>query len=89
MGILGFLLYCLVAAVCAGIADFFAPGRMPGGFLTAVIFGIIGAWIGTSLMGSMGPSLAGVSVLPAILGSALFIFIISLVAGTVRGGVPR
>jgi Transglycosylase associated protein. len=62
---------------------------MPGGFLTAVIFGIIGAWIGTSLMGSMGPSLAGVSVLPAILGSALFIFIISLVAGTVRGGVPR
>lgn len=88
MGILGFLLYCLVAAVCAGIADFFAPGRMPGGFLVAVIFGIIGAWIGGALMGNVGPSLAGVSLLPAILGSALFIFIVSLIAGGVRG-VPR
>ncbi|MBX9667424.1 MAG: GlsB/YeaQ/YmgE family stress response membrane protein [Candidatus Obscuribacterales bacterium] len=78
MSVLGFILYCLVAAVCAGIADYLAPGRIPGGFLASVIVGIIGAWIGAALMGSFGPALAGVSLLPAILGSALLIFLMSL-----------
>ncbi len=78
MSILGFLFYCLVAAVCAGIADYIAPGRIPGGFLAAVVVGVIGAWIGGALMGSVGPALAGVSLMPAILGSALLIFLMSL-----------
>ncbi|MBP7863392.1 GlsB/YeaQ/YmgE family stress response membrane protein [bacterium] len=78
MTILHFLLYCLVAAICAKIADYFAPGSMPGGLLTAIIFGIIGAWLGGLVMGSLGPDLAGVSLLPAILGSALLIFCLSL-----------
>ena len=78
MTILGFLFYCLVAAVCAGIADYIAPGRVPGGFLASVVVGIIGAWIGGMMFGAMGPALAGVSLLPAILGSALLIFLLSL-----------
>ena len=40
---------------------FFASGRIPGGFLTAMVFGVIGAWIGGMLMGHFGPALAGVS----------------------------
>lgn len=79
MSILGFLFYCLVAAVCAGIAEYIAPGRVPGGFLAAVVVGIIGAWIGGALMGSVGPALAGVSLLPAIIGSSLLIFLMSLI----------
>jgi uncharacterized membrane protein YeaQ/YmgE (transglycosylase-associated protein family) len=78
MTILGFLFYCLVAAVCAGVADYVAPGRVPGGFLASVVVGIIGAWIGGMMFGAMGPALAGVSLLPAILGSALLIFLLSL-----------
>lgn len=78
MTVLGFLFYCLVAAVCAGIADYIAPGRIPGGFLAAVVVGILGAWLGGAMMGSLGPELAGVSLLPAIVGSALLIFVLSL-----------
>lgn len=88
MSILGFLLYCLVAAVCAGIAEYIVPGRIPGGILTSVVFGIIGAWIGASLMGSMGPALAGVAILPAIVGSALLIFGVSLLANVAHGKKP-
>jgi uncharacterized membrane protein YeaQ/YmgE (transglycosylase-associated protein family) len=79
MGIIGFILYLIVAAFCAWIADYIVPGTIPGGFIVAAIFGILGAWLGTSLMGAVGPSLAGVSLLPAIIGSAIVIFLISLI----------
>ncbi len=79
MGILSFILFLFVAAACAWIADYLVPGTIPGGFLVAVIFGIIGAWIGVSLMGPVGPSLAGVSLLPTIIGSAILVFLASFV----------
>ena len=78
MGILMFILYLIVAAACAWIADMIVPGRLPGGFLTSAIVGVIGAWLGSSLFGSIGPSLAGVPLLPAILGSAILVFLFGL-----------
>ncbi|HEY9786175.1 MAG TPA: GlsB/YeaQ/YmgE family stress response membrane protein [Candidatus Obscuribacterales bacterium] len=86
MDILGFILFCIVAAVCAWIADAIVPGRVPGGFLAAVIVGILGAWLGTSMMGKLGPELGGVSLLPAIVGSAALIFIMALIGGTLARG---
>jgi len=77
MGILSFILFLFVAAACAWIADYLVPGAIPGGFFVAVIFGIIGAWIGVSLVGPVGPNLAGVSLVPTILGSAILVFLVS------------
>lgn len=81
MGILGFILFLIVAAVCAWIADRVVPGSIPGGFFTAAIVGVIGAWIGSSLFGHIGPDLAGVSLISCILGSGLFIFVLSIISG--------
>jgi uncharacterized membrane protein YeaQ/YmgE (transglycosylase-associated protein family) len=86
MGIISFLLFIVVAAVCAWIADAFVPGRIPGGFLAAAIVGAIGGWLGSSLFGNFGPSLAGVSLLPTILGSAVLVFGLALLSGAFRGG---
>lgn len=80
MSILGFILFLIVAAVCAWIADYLVPGTIPGGFFTAAIVGIIGAWIGESAFGSFGPALAGVPLIPAILGSAILIFVLALIS---------
>ena len=80
MSILGFLFYCLVATLCASVAEYIAPGRIPGGLLIATLFGIIGAWIGSSLMGSFGPGIGGVALIPAIIGSAILIFALSLMS---------
>ncbi len=85
MGILGFLVFLLVAAACAWVADYFVPGRIPGGFLAAAIVGLIGAWLGTALLGNLGPDLGGVSVFSAIIGSGLLVFAMSLLGrGTAR-----
>lgn len=74
MSIVALILFLIVAAVCAWIAECLVPGRIPGGFLTSAIVGIIGAWIGGSLLGNFGPSLEGISLLPAIIGSAILVF---------------
>ena len=80
MSILSFILFLIVAACCAYIAERLVPGSVPGGFFTSAIVGIIGAWIGGSLIGHIGPDLAGISLLPAILCSAVFVFILSLLS---------
>jgi len=80
MGILGFIFFLIVAAACAWIAEYFVPGAIPGGFFVSAIVGIIGAWIGGSLFGHFGPQLAGVSLLPAILGSAILVFCLALLS---------
>lgn len=80
MTVLGFILFLIVAAVCAWIADYLVPGSIPGGFLTAAIVGIIGAWIGGSLFGTFGPVLAGVPLIPTIIGSAILVFVLALLS---------
>jgi uncharacterized membrane protein YeaQ/YmgE (transglycosylase-associated protein family) len=84
MSILAFIFYLIVAAACAWIAAAIVPGRVPGGFFTAAIFGIIGAWIGSSLMGSFGPVVESVAVVPAIIGSGLLIFMLTLFSRTAK-----
>jgi uncharacterized membrane protein YeaQ/YmgE (transglycosylase-associated protein family) len=80
MTILSFILFLIVAAACAWIGDYFVPGAIPGGFFTAAIVGIIGGWIGASLFGSFGPVLAGVALVPTILGSAILVFGLALLS---------
>ncbi len=46
MGILSFILFLIVASVCAYLAERLVPNTIPGGFLTSAIVGIIGAWVG-------------------------------------------
>jgi len=84
MTVLGFILFLIVASVCAFIAERLVPNIVPGGFLTSAIVGIIGAWVGGSLIGHFGPDLAGVALVPCILGSALLVFVVSLFSRTFR-----
>ncbi len=86
MGILGFICYLIVASVCAYIAERLVPGVIPGGFITSAIVGIIGAWIGGSLIGHFGHELAGVSLVPCILGSAVLVFGVSFCSKQFRRG---
>jgi uncharacterized membrane protein YeaQ/YmgE (transglycosylase-associated protein family) len=71
---LHFLFYLVVAAVCAGIASRIVPGVGKNGFLGSAVLGMIGAWVGTCWLGNIGPSLEGVPLVPAVVGSAAVIF---------------
>ncbi len=85
MSLLGIICYLVVAATCAFIAERCVPGVIPGGFFTSAIVGIIGGWVGGALIGHLGPDLAGVALVPCIVGSALLVFGLSFCSRGFRG----
>ncbi len=85
MTIFGFLILLLIAAVCGGIGQSIA-GYSVGGCLVSIIVGFIGAYIGLWIAGKMGlPNFYTViidgkpfPIIWAIIGSAIFTFIVAL-----------
>ncbi|WP_242220515.1 GlsB/YeaQ/YmgE family stress response membrane protein [Bacillus cereus group sp. BfR-BA-01380] len=71
----------LWSLIIGGILGWFASliiGRdVPGGVIGNIIAGIIGSWIGTKLLGTFGPVIGGFSIVPALIGSIILIFIVS------------
>ena len=82
MTVLSFILFLAVAAACAWIAAAIVPTKIPGGFFAAAVSGIVGAWLGSSLFGHLGPNLIGVPIFPAILGSAILVFALAFLSRT-------
>jgi uncharacterized membrane protein YeaQ/YmgE (transglycosylase-associated protein family) len=78
--LLGLLLFILIAGVCGAIGEGIAGGKVGPGFLGSFIVGLVGAWIGGMLL-QIGPVIAGVAVIPAIIGSVLFVAILKLLTG--------
>ncbi|SDE07669.1 Transglycosylase associated protein [Paenibacillus sp. UNCCL117] len=82
---IGVLVTLIMAVVIGAIGSALAPGAMPGGIIGAMIAGFVGAWIGAWLfrqlgIGDLGLVIGGFAVIPAIIGAALFVFLLGLVA---------
>lgn len=86
MGILGWILFGLVAGV---IAKLVTPGRDPGGFIVTILLGIAGAFLGGFLgraMGFYGEGEAA-GMLMSILGAVLLLVVYRMAVG--RRTVPH
>jgi uncharacterized membrane protein YeaQ/YmgE (transglycosylase-associated protein family) len=80
MGILGWILFGLVAGV---IAKLLMPGRDPGGFIVTILLGIAGALLGGFLgraLGFYGPG-ESAGMLMSILGAILLLAIYRVTVG--------
>jgi len=92
MTLFGFLILLLIAAICGGIGQSIA-GYNVGGCLVSIVIGFIGAYIGLWVAGKMGlPDFFTVNVqgkpfpiIWAIIGSAIFTFIIALLRKAFTG----
>ncbi len=93
MTVFGFLILLLIAAICGGIGQSLA-GYDLGGCLVSIIVGFIGAYIGLWLAGRMGlPDFFTINVegkpfpvIWAVIGSAIFTFIVALLRRIFTGG---
>lgn len=87
---LGFLVMLLVAAIVGFIGDALVPGRMPGGWVGAIIAGLIGSALGGYLFNAMnlpaGPVLGGLAIIPSIIGAAIVVLILGAVSGAMARG---
>ena len=70
------VLTLLVAGLVGWAADLVVPGRLPGGWLGAVLSGLVGGFIGTWLFGVLGIhdpgfTLFRVDLIPAFVGAVV------------------
>ena len=92
MTLFGFLVLLLIAAICGGIGQSLA-GYNVGGCVVSIVVGFIGAYIGLWIAGKMGlPDFFTVNIegkpfpiIWAIIGSAIFTFIVALLRRAFTG----
>ncbi|AWB45978.1 GlsB/YeaQ/YmgE family stress response membrane protein [Paenibacillus sp. CAA11] len=76
----GIIISILMAAIIGIIGEALAGHDIPGGALASIIAGFAGAWTGAWLFGNVGPVIGQFAVIPAIIGAALFVFILGLIS---------
>ncbi len=79
-----FALFICIAVGCAWLAEQLVPKAVPGGIPVSATVGVVGAWLGSTLIGRFGPEVAGVTLVPGILGSIVFVFALTLASRAKR-----
>ena len=51
------------------------------GVIANIVAGLIGSTVGQSLLGSWGPSLAGMAIIPSIVGAVIVVAVVSFLFG--------
>ncbi|MGA7669591.1 MAG: GlsB/YeaQ/YmgE family stress response membrane protein [Nitrolancea sp.] len=83
--LVGLIVMLFVAGIIGWIADQIVPGRLPYGWLGAIVAGLVGSWVGGLILGGFGPSIAGITIIPALLGAIILAFIASAVTKATSG----
>ncbi|HEX2242885.1 MAG TPA: GlsB/YeaQ/YmgE family stress response membrane protein [Gammaproteobacteria bacterium] len=82
---MGILSWIILGAVAGAIGKLIMPGDDPGGFIITIVLGIAGALVGGFIASALGfGGVAGLniwSIVIAILGAILLLFIYRLVMG--------
>jgi uncharacterized membrane protein YeaQ/YmgE (transglycosylase-associated protein family) len=81
---MGILLWALFGLIAGAIAKFLMPGKQPGGILLTIVLGIVGAIVGGFIGAQLGwGDISGFdmrSMLLAVGGGVLVLFIYGLLA---------
>lgn len=78
---LGWLWSLIVGGVIGALAGAITSRDVPMGIIGNIIAGLVGARIGQALLGTWGPSLAGMALVPSILGAIILVLIVSAIFG--------
>ncbi|HEY0827161.1 MAG TPA: GlsB/YeaQ/YmgE family stress response membrane protein [Bacilli bacterium] len=76
---IGLIISIIMAIIIGFIGDAIVKSSMPGGVIGSMVAGFIGAWLGSLLLGGFGPVVGGFAIIPAIIGAALFVFLVGLI----------
>lgn len=71
----------IVGAVIGAIAGAITSKGKSMGCITNIIAGLIGSSVGQAIFGSWGPQLAGMALVPSILGAVILVAVVSFFVG--------
>lgn len=78
---MGLIWSLIVGGVIGAIAGAITNKGGSMGIIANVIAGLVGSAIGQSLLGNWGPSLAGMAIIPSIIGAVILVAIVSFFFG--------
>ncbi len=79
MSVVHLILMLFIAGLVGALADAIVPGRLPYGWLGAILAGLVGSWLGVLLIGHVGPPIFGIPVIPALVGAIILALGVELV----------
>ena len=72
----GWLWSLIIGGIIGAIAGALTSRDLPAGWIGNIVAGLVGAWLGQSLLGTWGPSLAGMALVPSIIGAVILVVIV-------------
>jgi len=76
---MGILWTLIVGGILGWLAGLIISKDVPGGIIGNIIAGIVGAWLGSIIMGEFGPEIGGFFIIPTLIGAIIIIAILSLI----------
>lgn len=67
----------IIGAVIGIIAGAITKQDLPAGWIGNIVGGLVGSWLGEKLLGSWGPHIAGMALIPSIIGAVILVILIS------------
>jgi uncharacterized membrane protein YeaQ/YmgE (transglycosylase-associated protein family) len=74
----GLLITLVLGLVIGAVAKLLMPGNDPGGWIITILLGIAGSFVGSFLFSRIGMAGLGASLVGAILGAMLLLFVYRL-----------
>lgn len=74
-----FIWYIIIGGIIGWLAGLIIKKDVPGGIIGNILAGIIGAWLGSLLLGDWGLKISSFYVFPALIGCIILIFIVSFI----------
>lgn len=78
---MGFIWSLIVGGVIGLIAGAITKKGGSMGIVANVLAGLVGSWVGQSLLGSFGPVVAGMAIVPSIIGAVIVVLAVSFFLG--------
>ena len=72
---MGFIWALIVGGVIGAIAGAITKKGSSMGIIANIIAGLVGSTIGQAILGTWGPSLAGMAIVPSIIGAVILVAI--------------
>ena len=74
----------IIGAVIGAVASMIINRNMPWGWVGNIIGGLVGAWLGESLLGTWGPNVADMAIVPAVIGAIIVVLLTTWLFSSMR-----
>ena len=78
---MGWIWSLIVGAIIGAIAGSITKKGNSMGWIANIVAGLGGSMIGQAIFGNWGPSLAGMALIPSILGAVILVAVVSFFTG--------